>query len=130
MVVHHVLGWEATESCSTGGIIALGLGVRNWTVDECIQKFVGLCKKAFEPQKGLNTWGLSYLTTLIHKGKFRTKPFEQALQDEFGRDMTLFAGQNNKDQFKIKVAVTSTTSIESEPIVLTNYNRPEPKKGV
>lgn len=118
----------STNRPSTGGIIALGLGVQNWTVDQCIQRFVELCKKAFEPQKGLKVWGLRYLTTMVHKGKYRAKPFEQALQEEFGRDMTLFGGQNGKDQFKIKVAVTSTTSVESEPLVLTNYNRPEPSR--
>ncbi|KAH8665171.1 hypothetical protein BGZ60DRAFT_379045 [Tricladium varicosporioides] len=113
---------------STGGIIALGLGVQNWSVDDCIEKFVRLCKKAFVPQRGLNVWGLGYITTLVHKGKYRTKPFVKALQDQFGEEMSLFGGQNRRDQFKIKVVVTSTTNVESEPLILTNYNRPEPNK--
>jgi hypothetical protein len=62
----------------------------------------------------------------MHRGKYRTRPFEQALQEELGKDTTLFGGQTRKDQFKIKVAVTSTANVESEPMVLTNYNRPEP----
>jgi hypothetical protein len=115
-----------TDICSTGGIIALGLGVKNWSVDECIHKFVNLCKKAFQPQKGVKLWGR--LAILAHKGKFRTKPFEEALREEFGEDLPLFGGQPRRDQFKIKVAVTSTTNVESEPVVLTNYNRPEPNK--
>lgn len=111
---------------STGGIIALGLGVQHWPLEKCIEKFVTLAEKAFQPQKGINTWGLSYLATLIHKGKYRTRPFEKALQEEFGEKKPLFGGENSVNQFKIKVAVTSTTNVESEPVVLTNYNRPEP----
>ena len=64
----------------------------------------------------------------MRKGKYRTQPFEQALQEEFGKDTILFGGQDRRDQIKIKVAITSTTNVESEPLVLTNYNRPEPNK--
>ncbi|KAM3089514.1 hypothetical protein ACMFMG_001101 [Clarireedia jacksonii] len=110
---------------STGGIIALGLGVQNWSVDQCISKFTDLCKDAFTPRTLKNVPVLGTLQMANHKSMYKTKPFEKCLQDSF-EDRPLFGGdQNNQEGYMVKVAVTSTTSIQQHPVILTNYNRPD-----
>lgn len=46
---------------STGGIIALGLGAKNWSVEECTRHFEDLCHKAFTRRTGCNIPGVSWL---------------------------------------------------------------------
>ena len=36
--------------CSAGGLAALGIGTRGWSVDEAISKFKTLAKEAFKPR--------------------------------------------------------------------------------
>ncbi|PQE03570.1 patatin-like serine protein [Rutstroemia sp. NJR-2017a BVV2] len=109
---------------STGGIIALGLGVQNWSVGHCISKFTDLCKDAFTPRMLKNVPVLGTLEMVNHKSMYKTKQFEKCLQESFG-DRPLFGGDNNQKGYMVKVAVTSTTSIQQYPVILTNYNRPD-----
>jgi patatin-like phospholipase/acyl hydrolase len=109
---------------STGGIIALGLGVENWSVEQCIGKFTSLCGDAFTPREFLNVPLLGKLSTVNHRSMYKTKPFEKALQESF-EDRPLFGGLNSQEGHMIKVAVTSTTLMDQQPVVLANYNRPD-----
>lgn len=109
---------------STGGIIALGLGVENWTVEQCISKFTSLCGHAFSPREFLKVPVLGKLSTVNHRSMYKTKPLEKALQDSF-EDRPLFGGLNSQEGHMVKVAVTSTTLIDQQPVVLANYNRPD-----
>lgn len=113
------------ELHSTGGIIALGLGVENWSVDSSINKFTDLVRDAFAPREFHGVWGFEHLATARHGSKYRTKPFETALQEAF-LDKPLFGGQDIQEGYMIKVAVTSTTYVDQQPVLLTNYNRPDP----
>lgn len=109
---------------STGGIIALGLGVENWSVEHCIRKFTSLCGDAFTPREFLKVPLLGKLSTVNHRSMYKTKPFEKALQESF-EDRPLFGGLNSQEGHMIKVAVTSTTLMDQQPVVLANYNRPD-----
>ncbi|KAH8667562.1 hypothetical protein BGZ60DRAFT_564753 [Tricladium varicosporioides] len=109
---------------STGGIIALGLGVENWTVDQCISKFTSLCGNAFTPRELLHVPLLGKLSTFNHRSMYKTKPFEKALRESF-EERPLFGGLNSQKGHMIKVAVTSTTLMDQQPVVLANYNRPD-----
>ncbi|KAL3422514.1 hypothetical protein PVAG01_06670 [Phlyctema vagabunda] len=109
---------------STGGIIALGLGVQNWTVDQCIEKFTDLCKNAFMPRRLKNIPILGKLEMANHRSIYRTKPFEDCLQECF-EDRPLFGGLGSQEGYMVKVAVTSTTLLDQHAIVFGNYNRPE-----
>jgi hypothetical protein len=104
----------------------LGLGVESWSVDSCINKFTDLVRDAFAPREFHGIWGFEHLATARHGSKYRTRPFEQALQEAF-LDKPLFGGQDIQDGYMIKVAVTSTTYVDQQPILLTNYNRPDPQ---
>ncbi|KAI0868821.1 hypothetical protein GGS24DRAFT_494248 [Hypoxylon argillaceum] len=106
---------------STGGIIAAGLGIKNWRVSECIEKSETLADKAFTRR----LIGIHDIPFIGRAGrKYRTKPFEEVLQATF-RDDFLFGGPYiDPGHYRARVALTSTTATGSTPIVLANYNRP------
>ncbi|KAI0124847.1 hypothetical protein BJ170DRAFT_478611 [Xylariales sp. AK1849] len=109
---------------STGGIIALGLGVQNWTVDQCIKYFKELSTEAFTPREMIGIPVLEKLSMLNHGSIYKTKPFERVLKSKFD-NRPLFGGISEKEEMSTKVAVTTTTSIEQHAVVLANYNRPD-----
>lgn len=117
------------ENHSTGGIIALGLGVEGWSVDECIKHFENLCNTAFTPRELQGVWGLEKLSAINHDfSKYKTKPLEKVLKAIFSvSDQPLFGGQHSLDNPSVKVAVTSATEIGEKALVLANYNRLEKK---
>jgi hypothetical protein len=101
------------QEVSTGGIIAMGLGVENWRVETCIAHFMKLTDRAFTPRLPGTRFGRRY----------RTKPFEKALQEAF-KDERLFGGLREEDSsYYTKVAITATTDTGDKPVIFTNYNR-------
>ena len=98
--------------------------MENWTVEHCIRKFTSLCGDAFTPREFLKVPLLGKLSTVNHRSMYKTKPFEKALQESF-EDRPLFGGLNSQEGHMIKVAVTSTTLMDQQPVVLANYNRPD-----
>lgn len=107
---------------STGGIIALGLGVEGWSVETCIQKFTQLCGSAFTTREFHGIPVLQQLATLNHNSKYKTRPLVSALQQSFS-DLNLFGGVNENESYQMNVAVLSTNRNCEQPIALTNYNR-------
>jgi len=115
-----------TQQLSTGGIIALGLAAKRWSVAHCIQTFLGLCWQAFTEREFHNLPLLHQAATLNHGSKWRTQPFHDALQSAFGKDGVLYGGQHEDTSgYAIKVAVTSTSSTGQQTLLLANYNRQE-----
>ena len=109
---------------STGGLIALGLGVKNWPVDDCATKFESLCHTAFTTREFHGIPLFEQATTLNHKGKYKTRPFREALKDAFNEDQ-LFGGrcEGAETRYQRKVAVVSTSETGQRAVILTNYNR-------
>lgn len=129
MIALFMARFDNNLNFSTGGIIALGLGARGWSVSKCINKFKELCSQAFTPRELDGVWGLNKLVMLHHGSKYKTKPFESVLKESF-EDRLLFGGPNERGEVLTKVAVTSTTAIQQHPVVLANYNRPDgPENG-
>jgi hypothetical protein len=101
------------------------LGVNNWTVEECIIHFKKLCRKAFVPRELIGTPLLEHLSLLNHGSMYKTKPFETLLQETFS-NQPLFGGSTETTEMATKVAITTTSALEQHPVVLANYNRPDP----
>jgi Patatin-like phospholipase len=115
-----------TQRLSTGGIIALGLAAKRWSVAYCIQTFLGLCQKAFTEREFHNFPLLHQAATLNHGSKWRTQPFYDALRSAFGKDEVLYGGEHEDTAgYAIKVGVTSTSSTGQQALLLANYNRQE-----
>jgi hypothetical protein len=101
---------------STGGIIALSLGLGTFGVEECIEWYRRLSKDAFtaRPISGPGRFSTRY----------KTKPIEKALKQAF-QDKYLFGGpQGGTGGHFTKVAVTASTETGQDPILFANYNRP------
>ena len=110
---------------STGGIIALALGVKQWTVNQCVTEFVRLCDQAFTPREFSHVLGLKEATTLVHGSKYKTQPLREALKSAFGDE--LFYGGRRKTYlgYTNQVAVTATSGTGEMGLVLANYSRHE-----
>lgn len=108
---------------STGGIIALGLGIQNWSVQDCIHRFRNLCHEAFTERVFYDVPILEQLATAVWKSKYKTSPFETLLKNAFGTDL-LFGGLSQPHHYARNVAVTTTGGVGWEPRILANYNRP------
>ncbi|KAK3718817.1 hypothetical protein LTR37_004733 [Vermiconidia calcicola] len=108
---------------STGGIIALALGVQQLPVDRCIEMFTSLCHHAYTPRiKGMPLLDLA--ASISHGSKYKTKDFHTALKDAFGDRDNLFGGRSqSRSESRARVAVTSTSSKGGRAIVIANYRR-------
>jgi patatin-like phospholipase/acyl hydrolase len=104
-----------------GGIIALGLGVKQWSVYECMGEFKRLCKKAFSPREFHGIAPLQYIATASHGSTWKTTPFHEALLESLG-DGYLFGGSESSDNVA-RVAVTTTDEVASRGILIANYCR-------
>lgn len=108
---------------STGGIIALALGVLQWPVEKCIKEFKQICDQAFIGREFHGIDVLEQLATLQHGSKYKTRSFHQSLRESLGED-PLFGGRKHRNSdHAIKVAVTSTSATGKQPYVLANYSR-------
>ena len=99
---------------STGGLLALGLGIKDWSVDHTIEIFPKLIDKAFTPKLS----GLKF-----GKRKYRTRPLEEILVEHL-KDEPLFGGFHEATaRPSPRVAVTAATETGDQAVIFTNYNR-------
>jgi hypothetical protein len=106
-------------------LIALGLGVMNWSVEEATQYFESMCRKAFT-RRTLSAMPLvGFMVENYNHSRYETKPLEQTLQDAYTEDQYLFGGKRRStiSGSSVKVAVTATSLAGRTPIVFGNYNR-------
>jgi predicted acylesterase/phospholipase RssA len=108
---------------STGGINALALGVKQWSVTYCIQMFENFCDQAFTEREFGGVWGLEKAALMNHGSKYKATPLHDVLRETLGRK-PLFGANDSLNAFKTKVAVTTTSADGNEAMVLANYNRP------
>ncbi|PVI02430.1 hypothetical protein DM02DRAFT_701953 [Periconia macrospinosa] len=115
--------FDLVVGTSTGGIIALALGIKNWSVEHCSKSFTSLVTKAFT-KRYPGGFRLS-------KSRYQTKPFEGALLDAFGEE-AIFAGvpDDRTSGSPRKVAVTAATETGAEAVIFTNYNRASSTPGI
>lgn len=115
---------------STGGVIAIGLGVNRWSVKESIKKFKAIVKEAFTPRELTNMPIFGTLSSLLHRSVYKTQPLEKALKGYFD-DQAFFGGVSVKSQHHTptRVAVTATSVFDQQSVVFANYNRPDAAVG-
>lgn len=111
---------------STGGIIALGLVAKKWSVEACTSQFESLCHRAFTRRTGASIPGIGFLVSYYNHSQYETRPLEEALVGAYGEEDFLFGGSrfllDGDDGNNAKVGVV-TTSATNLPVILTNYNR-------
>ncbi|RYP24694.1 hypothetical protein DL765_000421 [Monosporascus sp. GIB2] len=122
--------FDLVVGTSTGGITALSLFVKNKPLDKCMDNFKVLCPIAFTPRELSGLPAFRRLATVYHGSEYKTRPFESVLKDLFGPHDLLFGGKKPQSECHAKVAITSTEATgKQQPVILTNYNRPQGKPG-
>jgi hypothetical protein len=113
------------QHLSTGGLITLGLGAMNWTVDECLDQFTRMVNDAFTRRTGSNLPGFGFLIDNFNHSRYETKPLEKCLKEAFTEEQYLFGGRRPSSTSGpgVKIAVTATSLSGRTAIVLGNYNR-------
>jgi hypothetical protein len=99
---------------STGGVIALGLGVENWPIDKCISHFMKFIDKAFTTRLGGFRLGTS---------KYRTRPLEDALKTCFKNEKIFGGIHESSKSYARKVAVTAASETGEQAVIFSNYSR-------
>lgn len=116
---------------SAGGIIALGLGVKQMPVKECREMFYEFVMRAFARGPVLKSIPFVCSVIEICKGnKYKSKNLNEVLKDQFGADAKIFgecnaqeSGTDRKMRNQTKVGVTLSSSTGHSCLV-TNYSRP------
>ncbi|PSN60686.1 FabD/lysophospholipase-like protein [Corynespora cassiicola Philippines] len=108
--------FDLVVGTSTGGILALGLGLKNWSVDHCTKMFLNMVDRAFTPK----IWGLGGVK--FGTTKYRTQPLQDALRDTFKEEM-IFGSKFETPRSGRKVAVTSSNDTGGQAVIFTNYNQ-------
>lgn len=123
-VLREMLWTLTANDSSTGGLIALGLAAKNWSVEECTRYFEDLCKNAFTRRNGSSIPGIGWFIENYNHSKYETRPLEDALISAYSEKEYLFGGarQYASHGAEVKVAVTATSAAGSA-VVFANYNR-------
>ncbi|KAI1342705.1 hypothetical protein F5Y15DRAFT_373717 [Xylariaceae sp. FL0016] len=121
------LFFDLIVGTNTGGIIAIALGVKKWTVEATIEKFKDLCREAFVRREMNSVPLIGALSSFYHRSVYKTQPLERALRRHFS-DRPFYGGATHRSRLTTsnRVAVTATTATGRQPVVFANYNRPDP----
>ncbi|KAI0966660.1 hypothetical protein F4678DRAFT_475768 [Xylaria arbuscula] len=109
-----------------GGVIAIALGVKKWSVSSAIEKFKDLCYEAYI-SRGISKLPLSKAFSIFyHKSQYKHQPLEGALRRYFA-EQPLFGAMSHRSWLaaSTKVAVTATATASHQDVVFANYNRPD-----
>jgi len=126
--IHDLINKMLREALTfEGGIISLGIFKKEWSILTAKEKFERLIKAAFSKRSMLKLlWpipGGSASAQIMLNHLYKSEELENSLQATFGRDESLFGGENTHLQAANKVAVIATGEEEERPCLLTNYNR-------
>ena len=112
-----------------GGIVALGLFKKRWSVKKCLDRFCELVDSAFEPRWQTNNRFLNFVykhaAQLLSSYKYTSEGVDGALKKVFGSgpDTTLF-GTRSGSQDSVKVGVvTMSGNALNRAYLLSNYTR-------
>jgi len=109
---------------SGGGIVAAGLGISKFTIQECIEKFQQVSKQAFTKRTGVSGVFGTFIEAQ-HHSRYKTKNLTEALQEVFGEDTILFGGRREPTETSsARVGVPATTP-GGRAFLLANYQRPQ-----
>ncbi|KAI0179862.1 FabD/lysophospholipase-like protein [Hypoxylon sp. FL1284] len=118
------LFFDLMVGTNTGGMIAIALGVKKWSVSATRERFKELCKEGFAPREMTNLPLFGALSSLYHGSLYKTQPFTKALNQHLS-DQPFFGTATHRSRVttSTKVAVTASAGIERQAVVFANYNR-------
>ena len=107
---------------SLGGIIALGIFKRQWTVEDAMEKFIKLSREAFHPRQWLRIPTFRHTAQMLYSYRYKSSGIEGALQEAFS-DTPLFGYSDLSQPDNIKVGVFTASNEDGCPYLLANYTR-------
>ncbi|EXK77612.1 hypothetical protein FOQG_17687 [Fusarium oxysporum f. sp. raphani 54005] len=115
---------------STGGLVALGVFERNWTLSEAENHFRELSREAFSIRKALAVPILSKIAEPFCDFKYKSSGINKALQRGFGNDNFLFGQTKGRHRLgdQVKVGVVACLEGRYQPCLIANYSRNPPDK--
>ncbi|RPA74249.1 hypothetical protein BJ508DRAFT_418731 [Ascobolus immersus RN42] len=114
---------------SCGGLIALGLGVKGWSVQEAQKIYKQIVTRAFRERTGNNVPFVGKLIQIWNNNsKYVTKDLEDAYRDYF-EETPLFGCFGDGERVGCRVAVTSI-KLDHGHVILTNYLREDVEQRV
>jgi hypothetical protein len=109
-----------------GGIVALGLFMQQWSINEASDLFERLVMEAFQARSGLKIWWDLPLARLPRQITceyiYKSSGIESALKDAFGNESKLFGYFGQSAANAVKVAVVAVGDEDQRAYLLTNYN--------
>ncbi|KEQ57547.1 FabD/lysophospholipase-like protein, partial [Aureobasidium melanogenum CBS 110374] len=135
--VHISTFFDLMVGSSIGGICALGLGTRKWSLEECRMKFLKFTEQIFAPKSCFGrllsrfTGGwfaiLSNVAKLIFFDSiYDSAPIETILQESFGETSLMIQSDL---EHPTRVAVVVNQASTSGPTVFANYNKSRHSKN-
>ncbi|KAI2470767.1 FabD/lysophospholipase-like protein [Annulohypoxylon bovei var. microspora] len=120
------LFFDLIVGTNAGGIIAIALGVKKWSVNATMEKFKDMCSEGFTPREMTSVPLFGALSSLYHGSLYKTKPLAKALR-RYLADQPFFGSATHRSSIitSTKVAVTASTGIERKAVIFANYNRPD-----
>ncbi|KAI1125989.1 hypothetical protein F5Y10DRAFT_279102 [Nemania abortiva] len=109
-----------------GGVIAIALGVKKWSVTSAIEKFKDLCHEAYIA-RGVSKLPFSgAISVFYHKSMYKHQPLESAFR-RYLSEQPLFGATSHRSSHmaSTRVAVTATSVANRQDVVFANYNRPD-----
>lgn len=108
-----------------GGLTALAMGTKGWSIDKTIQMFERLAKLAFVRRKVLNIPILSSMLELLISywadGLYPAENIEAALKEVFGTDKSIL-DYSHATSTGTRIGLPVATIGEPSRCIFTNYN--------
>jgi patatin-like phospholipase/acyl hydrolase len=85
--------FDVIAGTSTGALLSLGLGIKDWTLADCLEKYKSLCDQAFVKQLISVPGNISgtarrignYIAALASGSMYQNIPLNRALEREYGK---------------------------------------------
>jgi len=112
----------ANRSTRTGGVLALGLGSKGWTAQDCEKHLIQLLKRSFAPESSRRLPSVSLRRRRYGSWKYHSKPLEDCLKDLFTEYQHL-SHKRSKQLFSDygAYAAVYAHSVGGYPAVFTNH---------
>ncbi|KAG9694586.1 FabD/lysophospholipase-like protein, partial [Aureobasidium melanogenum] len=134
--IHISSFFDLMVGSSIGGICALGLGTRNWSLEDCKTKFIKFTEQLFVPKSRCTRllsrlsggWSDVLFNTarlIFFDSIYDSAPIERILMESFDDTSSMI---QTSLEHSSKVAVVVNQASTSETTVFTNYNKSRHRK--
>jgi patatin-like phospholipase/acyl hydrolase len=119
---------------STGGIIALGLGLKDLPLSTLLETFKKIATITFKHNRAPSNRFFKSITSIgfvqkillsmrIWESIYPTEPLQKELQNVLGKDLGMFGSARTTGcQRSMRVAVTAVKNGGKQPTIIANYN--------